>query len=256
MNGIRDDLHSRGRGRSIGVTSCFVLFGALLWTQGGEAAIRLMQTRLVHQGGEAALMVRNDGTGPSLMQAWVDLGDERLGPGEVATPFLVLPPVMRLGPGRGQTLRVIGGEQNRLPRDRESLFWLNVLGLPPKAHATEGSVQLAYRTRIKLFYRPPGLSGSVAGMVRQLKWQILSEGGLGVTNPGPFHISLSEVLLTMGDWQLAWREGGVLPPYGTLHLPMGVVPAGASGRLRWIDDEGSYREEPFMPLRSQGGHHE
>ncbi|MCV3287195.1 hypothetical protein ACEUEG_00140 [Aeromonas media] len=52
---------------------------------------------------------------------------------------------------------------------------------------------------------------------------------------------------------LAWREGGVLPPYGSLSLPMaGAVPAGARGRLRWIDDDGNYHEQGFVLSRNVG----
>ena len=171
------------------------------------------------------------------------------------SPGAVVPPVMRLGPGRGQTLRILGADLGRLPRDRESLFWLNVLGLPPKAQASQGSVQLAYRTRIKLFYRPSGLAGSPAEAVSRLGWQGQAGGGLRVSNPGPFHISLSEVLLS--GPHLAWREGGVLPPYGSLSLPMaGAVPAGARGRLRWIDDDGLYHEQAFVPGQGEGERHE
>ena len=107
-------------------------------------------------------------------------------------------------------LRILGADLSGLPQDRESLFWLNVLGLPPKTQASQGSVQLAYRTRIKLFYRPSGLAGSPAEAVSRLGWQGQAGGGLRVSNPGPFHISLSEVLLS--GPHLAWREGGVLVP--------------------------------------------
>ncbi|QGY26852.1 fimbria/pilus periplasmic chaperone [Escherichia coli] len=43
-------------------------------------------------------------------------------------------------------------------KDRESVFWFNVLELPPKPDAekvaNQSLLQLAFRTRIKLFYRP------------------------------------------------------------------------------------------------------
>ena len=75
----------------------------------------------------------------------------------------------------------------------------------------------------------------------------LARGGLRVTNPGPFHISLSEVLLTAGGRGLAWCEGGVLPPHGALPVVMaGRVPPDARGRLRWMDDDGTYREQAFV----------
>ncbi|MFM4667524.1 molecular chaperone [Aeromonas media] len=133
----------------------WLALGSLLWCSSSEAALNLMRTRVIYEGvTEASLMVRNDGSEPSLLQAWVDGGNEQQGPADVSTPFLVVPPMMRLGPQRGQVLRILGADLSGLPQDRESLFWLNVLGLPPKAQASQGSVQLAYRTRIKLFYRP------------------------------------------------------------------------------------------------------
>ncbi|MBV7596416.1 molecular chaperone [Aeromonas sp. sia0103] len=234
--------------------SCLAL-GSLLWWPGCEAALDLMRTRLIYAGGasEASLMVHNQGEAPTLLQAWVDGGDEQQGPADVSTPFLVLPPMMRLGPDKGQALRVLGADLRALPRDRESLFWLNVLGLPPKAASAGGSVQLAYRTRIKLFYRPAGLAGSAAGAAERLIWHELAGTGLRVTNPTPFHVSLSEVLLEARGQSFSWHEAGVIPPYGILPIPMpGAALAGARGRLRWIDDDGNYHEQGFV-LNQQGG---
>ena len=111
----------------------WLALGFLLWCSSSEAALNLMRTRVIYEGStEARLMVRNDGHEPSLLQAWVDGGNEQQGPADVSTPFLVVPPMMRLGPQRGQVLRILGADLSRLPRDRESLFWLNVLGLPPR----------------------------------------------------------------------------------------------------------------------------
>ncbi len=46
-------------------------------------------------------------------------------------------------------------------KDRESVFWFNVLEVPPKPDAAKATnqslLQLAFRTRIKLFYRPKGI---------------------------------------------------------------------------------------------------
>ncbi|MCV5656029.1 fimbria/pilus periplasmic chaperone, partial [Escherichia coli] len=80
-----------------------------------------------------------------------------------------------------------------LPKDRESVFWFNVLEVPPKpdaATATNQSLlQLAFRTRIKLFYRPEGLKGNPSDAPLALKWSWATAGGqtaLQVTNPTPY----------------------------------------------------------------------
>lgn len=233
----------------------WLLLGALLCGSHAQAALNLMRTRIIYEGGarEASLMVDNPGPDAALLQAWIDGGDENQGPAEVSVPFLVVPPLVRLGPDRGQTLRVLGADLSGLPRDRESLFWLNVLGLPPKASASQASVQLAYRTRIKLFYRPAGLAGTPVEAVGRLIWRELAQGGVGVTNPGPFYVNLSEVLIEAGAERFGWHEAAAIPPYGEWRFPLSRrLPREAKGRLRWIDDEGNYHEQGFL-LTPKGG---
>lgn len=61
-----------------------------------------------------------------------------------------------------------------LPKDRESVFWFNVLEVPPKPDAAtvanQSLLQLAFRTRIKLFYRPEALKGNPSEAPLALKW--------------------------------------------------------------------------------------
>ncbi|MCP6324282.1 fimbria/pilus periplasmic chaperone, partial [Klebsiella pneumoniae] len=80
-----------------------------------------------------------------------------------------------------------------LPADRESVFWLNVLDVPPQPQGEGGNfMQFAIRTRVKLFYRPVGLPGSAADAIEQVSWR-LSGGDSGrvlrATNASAFHVS-------------------------------------------------------------------
>ncbi len=61
--------------------------------------------------------------------------------------------------GKGQSWRLVFNG-SRLPQDRESLFWFNLLDIPPepKNGKTDNYLQLAIRSRIKLFYRPAGVA--------------------------------------------------------------------------------------------------
>ncbi|MFM4718391.1 fimbrial biogenesis chaperone [Aeromonas bivalvium] len=224
-----------------------LLCGILLVQGEVQGAINLLATRLIYPADatETSLMVRNDDGDPSLLQAWVDEGNANLGPDRSQAPFLVTPPVMRLGAGKGQALRIYRVANRALARDRESLFWLNVLGLPPRAKATGARVQVAYRTRIKLFYRPAGLAGSPRQAVARLVWRLEPGQGLRVRNDSPFHISVSEVLLEGGQGPQAWREAALIPPLGELRLPMAGLKGVSHGRLRWIDDDGNYHEQGF-----------
>ena len=44
---------------------------------------------------------------PSLTQAWVDGGTIQNNTGKDMAPFVVLPPIIRVEPGKGQTYRLV-----------------------------------------------------------------------------------------------------------------------------------------------------
>ncbi|VDZ63328.1 Uncharacterized fimbrial chaperone YehC precursor (plasmid) [Klebsiella aerogenes] len=74
-------------------------------------------------------------------------------------PFLLSPPVARITGNSGQQLR-IKKLANKLPANKESLFYLNVLDIPPNTPGSEGAntLRFAMQNRIKLFYRPKGIA--------------------------------------------------------------------------------------------------
>ncbi|WP_163540299.1 fimbrial biogenesis chaperone, partial [Klebsiella pneumoniae] len=69
----------------------------------------------------------------------------------------------------GQQLR-IKKLPSSLPADRESVFFLNVLDIPPRPEnlQNQNTVQLAIKSRIKLFYRPAALKGTLDDAVAKL----------------------------------------------------------------------------------------
>lgn len=75
-------------------------------------------------------------------------------------PFIATPPVFRIQPKAGQVVRVIYNNTKKLPQDRESVFWFNVLQVPPTnigSDSGQNKMLVMLRSRIKLFYRPDGL---------------------------------------------------------------------------------------------------
>ena len=86
----------------------------------------------------------------------LDDGRDTTNPQELKLPFIVTPPVSRVEPQKGKPSESRLGQA--LPKDKESLFWFNVLEVPPKAKESDNQsmLQLAFRTRIKLFSVPLG----------------------------------------------------------------------------------------------------
>src|SRR6478609_879117 len=130
-----------------------------------HAAIVITGTRVVYPAEEREVTVKmnNTGTLPALVQTWIDDGNEKTSAQEKSVPFALLPPIFRIDPGKGQSVRMTYTKEP-LPQDRESVFWLNVLEIPPRPDAelrdSRNILQMAFRSRIKIFFRPKGLPGN------------------------------------------------------------------------------------------------
>lgn len=219
-----------------------------------HAEIYLGATRLIvnAKDKEATLRVVNEGRSAVLLQIWVDLGESEAPPEKITTPFIVAPPILRLDGTRSQRLRVLfTGRGTPLPSDRESVFWLNVLEVPQKVTGNNAShMQMAFRTRIKLFYRPLPLQGvSTANIQEQLRFSLIKQGNkseVRVSNPTPFHQTLLEISLGRDKNQIIASvipESGMIDPKGqdsfALEHMKGTVSAGMTVFYSVLDDFGT-----------------
>ncbi|EMF5055759.1 MULTISPECIES: fimbrial biogenesis chaperone [Serratia] len=187
-------------------------------------------TRLVYPGGkkEATITVKNPDDIPYLVQSWVNADLE----GNVKAPFLVTPPLFRLNGGKENTLRVVKTAQ-ALPEDRESVFWLSVKTVPPEAEGKGNHLQIAVRTRIKLFYRPASLVGLPEEAAKKVRWE-RSGNTLKAINDSPYYLSFSTVSVA-GE---KIKEPQMVAPFATLAY---TLPPSATGKqVSWqvINDYG------------------
>ncbi len=216
-----------------------------------HAGITINGTRVVYPADqrEVSLSMVNDGTEARLIQAWVDAGDASERAESSKAPFLITPPMARVDPHKGQTLRIMytGAAE---PQDRETVFWLNILEIPPKpkagAEGADNYMQLAVRSRMKLFYRPKGLPGTPDAAADQLSWRIVQQGNGYVaecTNNTAYNISFSDLTFKGAKQESSVTKGGMCPAKGTGTLPVTGTPD-ASNQLvvTVINDFGGFNE--------------
>jgi len=154
---------------------------------------------------------------PSLVQSWLDEGNPNSKPGESTVPFVLTPPLFRLDPTKSQSVRLVY-TQEPLPADRESLFWLNILDIPPRTAANPdrpNQLEMAFKHRMKVFFRPAGLKGSAADAPAQLTWKLETKDGklvrIQVGNPTAYHVSLVRVSATVGGKPVSLKADMVGP---------------------------------------------
>ncbi|MBB4862308.1 P pilus assembly chaperone PapD [Pseudomonas nitritireducens] len=175
-----------------------LLVAACLMIAQAQASIVITGTRVVYDASQREVTVKlsNDGQSPMLVQSWIDEGNVQATPDTSAAPFVLTPPIARIDPSKGQALRIRYTGQKVLPQDSESLFWLNVLEVPPSSAEGQNRLKIAFRSRVKLFYRPAGLPGNVTAAAEQLQWRLRRNGpdwALECRNDSPYYVTLGKV---------------------------------------------------------------
>ncbi|AZI14081.1 fimbrial biogenesis chaperone [Avibacterium paragallinarum] len=178
------------------------------------ANIVITGTRVVYPSDQPYVNVQlnNVGDVPALMQAWIDMGDPDASPEQINAPFLITPPIARIEGNKGQTLRLTyTGEP--LPSDRESIFYLNVMDIPPNPKdKSKNYLQIALRSRIKLFFRPITLSMPLEAAFQQVKWKIVGKQVVA-ENPTPYYITYSNIELLQGKNNVTLPRAGMVAPF-------------------------------------------
>ncbi|AOA58704.1 fimbrial biogenesis chaperone [Acinetobacter larvae] len=192
-----------------------------------HAGIVIGGTRIVYPSNQktVTVQVKNQGNNPALMQTWIDNGNADLAPDEIDVPFSVMPPVSRIDSKVGQNINIsyLGGN---LAEDRESIFWLNVLDIPAmpnKSDIDENSavMQIAVRSRIKLFYRPAHLEKDAEYAADKIVWQVVANQ-LIIKNPTAYYMNISSIDLELenDNKKEILTEGAMIEPFSEQHFPI------------------------------------
>ena len=198
-----------------------MIAGALFLSASASAGVTIAGTRVIFPAAEREKSIRtnNKGSSPVLVQVWVDDGSKNNDINSMLVPFTVTPPVYRIDPGKGQSVRLIYNGME-LPGDRESVYWFNLLEIPTvnDEDKNKDRLELAFRTRIKIFYRPPALTGNSTDYISALRWQMeASKKAVKIENPTPYYFSFESV--TAKDGKRTYPlVPQMLAPYTSLSL--------------------------------------
>lgn len=223
-----------------------------------HAAIQIAGTRIVLEGDQKEQSVRLSNTAdtPVLAQIWLDRdgpnGNGSIEAGVQDVPFILTPPVARLNGGKSQVVRIFkAAEVASLPKDRESVFYFNALEIPARlgGKQSENYLNIALRTRLKMFYRPAGLRADMTESAENLKWRVRRDGAdLVVTcsNGSPLHVSFASLILKKDEDESA-LPGGMAGPLADKEFRFVGAAAGTRAALsldlKYITDLGA-----FVPL--------
>lgn len=201
-----------------------------------QASVIILGTRLIYPSNQKSqnIQLDNKGGAPALVQSWIE---DKQG-NQANIPFIITPPVTRIEGNQGQTLRIAYTGTQALPEDRESLYYFNLLDIPPKPSKKElkdnpNYLQFSVRSRLKMFYRPSGLPYPPAEAYKKVTWQ--AKGGkLWADNPTPYYLTFTQAQVGAKDTPAAV----MVEPFSQGEFDVKGVSSGQKVKWLLINDYG------------------
>ncbi|AXH63026.1 MULTISPECIES: fimbria/pilus periplasmic chaperone [Providencia] len=216
-----------------------------LLAQSAYSAIALDRTRIIYneQDKTVGMGLTNEHlTSPYLAQAWIENDKDE----KVNSPFIVTPPVHRIEANsksqiKIQTIPAVA----QLPKDRESVYYLNVREIPPRSEKVN-VLQIALQTKIKLFYRPAAIviKDRMEVIPQENDMKILKQGAnYIVKNPSPYFLSITK--LKKGNTEVQNFEPVMVAPFSEAGLGKVTGDLGSSPTLVYLNDFGGTMDLKF-----------
>ncbi len=227
------------------IRNYFIPFLLFLCPVISHASLMLDETRVIYPEStpQQSVKVSNPSGLDFLAQAWIENES-----GEEEGRFTVYPPLSKVTANNVTTLRIEKIDNTGLPADRETMMWLNLKEIPQRQVADGAQLVVAFKTRIKIFYRPKGIDPELHESFTAMKWHA-EPGKLIVTNPSPYHITFNKVWRDAANNSKNELPANMLVPFSSLTIS---VPAGSTVHTVYyniINDFGGLSEIQHVSLQ-------
>lgn len=189
-----------------------------------------------------------------LMEAWIaNVDEETLLPKEKkdteSVPFIILPPLknMKAGSQASWNIRRTGIQINNtnMPKDRESLFWIGIRGVPSEEKTkVENSVTLNIIPNFyfKLLYRPKEIENLKTGDLAKKVKITRNNNVIKIENPTPFYLTFDYLKVAGNEIKNGEREI-TLTPFSAKEV---MLPSNKAGKIEW-----RFTDEYLMELSKE-----
>lgn len=213
-----------------------------------DANVIINGTRVIYPASSKFVNIQlvNKSSSTHLVQSWIDDGDPVASPESIHVPFVLTPPVVKMGAGEGQELKITFKAGQTVAADQETVYWLNTLDIPPVPESADGAgnyLQVAIRSRIKLLYRPTSIPSPVIELHKKLSVK-QQNGTVCLNNDSPYYVTVPQIIPWNGGDLRRKTDNNILDktlfikPFSCQRVSSGIKP-GKYYRITWIDDYGA-----------------
>lgn len=219
-----------------------ILTLSLFLIQPALASISIGASRVIFTGNDSAQSVdinNRSANQPYLINVGIS---DSLTTKSTNSAFMPAPALFRIESDSTNKIRILK-KTNLLPRDRESVFYLNIMAIPTgksgqnnNDNTVGGTLQVATGNTVKLFYRPDNLPMTQKEAMGKLQF-IRTGQGVKVVNPTPYYISLNKLMIDSKKIKLDVIKGtSMVAPFAANTYPVSI----GQGKAEWaaINDFG------------------
>lgn len=221
---FRKDLMSNSR---IMTKTFFISLILIILPQFSSASVILVGTRVIYPENEkyVNLNFRSSDRVPSIIDVWVSKSISSTENNNDA-PFIVTPPIFRIDPNKGQVAKLIYNGQE-LPKDRESVFYLNFVQLPA-TDKDANKILVTFKSSVKVFYRPNGLKEKSENISSHIEFNVdeLRNGFLNISNNSEYNLTINRISLKSNGKNLLTLVGddiNMISPFSNLEIKVKPV---------------------------------
>lgn len=201
-----------------------------------HSAISIDRTRVIFDGNQKSISINvsnNNKQVPYLAQGWIENAKGE----KIKSPFVVLPPIQRVEPGKSSQIKVEAlSAVAELPQNKESLFYFNMREIPPKSDKPN-TLQIALQTKVKMFYRPKAILLSEKNSRFQENLILVKNNEYYLArNPTPYYITIIDAYMD-GYQSLSNFNPIMIAPYSEESIK--INQAGNKPVLQYINDYGA-----------------
>lgn len=219
------------------------------YSMNGHAAVGLDRTRVIVKGDKSTEVVSIHNTNlhdPYLAQSWIEDSHGM----KIEGPLVATPPLQRLEANEKSLIKISPttlAEIQKLPQDRESLFYFNVREIPPKSDKPN-TLQIALQSKVKLFYRPKALVPDINQL--ESPWQekltlVAKNNVYTINNPTGYFITIVDAKSAENNKTVANFKSFMIAPKSSMNMNVLVSNLGISPVLTYINDYGGQPKLTF-----------
>lgn len=203
------------------------IFIQLMLLQTVHAAVTMAGTRVIFPAevADKTIQLKNNSEQPFFVQMWVSDQLENSNKNQ-PSDFVVNPQFFKMSGNSGQAVRLFYSSHKVLPKDRESLYYLNFKQIPAleKDKSDQNKLVLVVTSKFKILYRPKTITSKIEDLPKNLSYTISSDqvsSFITIDNPTGYYANLTQIFFDHSGKTTEVENVDMIPPFSSKKFNLG-----------------------------------